>query len=285
MLPSPAELQYFLEVSGTLNISRAAERLGVTQPTLSLGIQRLEANLGLPLLIRNKSGVKLTRIGQKFAIQARQLLSEWEKLKDGAIKDHTEIRGRYTLGCHTSVALYSLPSFLPALLKDNPGLEIKLVHDLSRRVTESVISYQIDFAIAVNPVAHPDLVIQELCKDEVTLWVNPKRETADTLICDPDLAQTQTLLKAMGKSGLSFGRTLHSSSLELIASLVAVGGGVGVLPTRVALRENQSKLQRLGEKSPVFRDRICLVYRADAQKSKAGRTIAEAVRRAFSEQH
>src|SRR5688500_618008 len=107
MIPSPSELHYFIEVSNTLNVSRAAERLGISQPTLSLAIQRLENNIGAPLLIRTKSGVKLTHAGQKLVTQARSLIHEWDKIRGDALKDEAEIRGRYTIGCHPSVALYS----------------------------------------------------------------------------------------------------------------------------------------------------------------------------------
>src|SRR5688500_16984767 len=113
MMPSPSELQYFIEVAGTLNVSRAAERLGISQPTLSLAIQRLENSFGAPLLIRTKSGVKLTHAGQRLVTQARALVHEWEKIRGDALRDETEIRGRYIVGCHPSVALYSLPNFLP----------------------------------------------------------------------------------------------------------------------------------------------------------------------------
>src|SRR5450432_3815930 len=100
MLPSPSELHYFIEVTNTLNVSRAAERLGISQPTLSLAIRRLEANFGAPLLIRTKSGVQLTHMGQKLVAQARNLLHEWERIREDALRDETEIRGRYVLGCH-----------------------------------------------------------------------------------------------------------------------------------------------------------------------------------------
>lgn len=117
MIPSPAELHYFVEVANTLNISRAAERLGISQPSLSLAVRRLEDALGVELLVRNKSGVNLTRAGQKFVLQARQLLHEWERLSSEAVRAESTLTGRYTIGCHSSVALYSLPGFLPKLMQ------------------------------------------------------------------------------------------------------------------------------------------------------------------------
>lgn len=289
MMPSAAELHYFIEVANTLNVSRAAERLGVSQPTLSLAIQRLEVSFGVPLLIRTKSGVKLTHAGNKLVVQARSLVSEWEKIRADALKDEAEIRGRYTIGCHPSVALYSLHGILPPLLLNHTGLEIKLVHDLSRKITEDVISFKIDFGIVVNPTEHPDLIIKNLCKDEVTLWTSkspsllqdPTTDNA-VLLCDTDLLQTQSILKQMSKAGLEFKRVMTSTSLEVIASLVAAKAGVGVLPGRVAQRVKSYGLVPFEKDSPKFQDRICLIFRADAQKSKANRLLAKAIETHFS---
>ena len=233
MMPSPTELHYFLMVSDALNLSRAAERLGVSQPTLSLAIQRLENLCGTTLLIRAKSGVKLTRSGQKLAIQARILLNDWEKVRGEALQDEEEVRGRYTIGCHTSVAIFSLPHFLTSVMEEHRGLEIKLAHDLSRRITEDVISFKIDFGIVVNPWNHPDLVIKHLWKDEVTFWTAQKPSSLQdpysgegVLICDIDLAQSQTLLKQMSKHQMKFRRVISSSSLEVVASLVEARAGI-----------------------------------------------------------
>ncbi|MGZ3697945.1 MAG: LysR family transcriptional regulator [Bdellovibrionota bacterium] len=283
MLPSPTELTYFVEIANTLNISRAAERLGITQPSLSLAVQRLEDSFGLPLLLRGKSGVKLTQAGHRLLGQARSLLSEWERLRGDAIRDEEEVRGRYTLGCHPSVGLYTLPGTLPRLFKDHPGLELKLVHDLSRRITEEVISFRVDFGLVVNPTQHPDLVIKTLFKDEVSLWTgkgsSPLQDPHSgegVLICEPDLLQTQAILKQVNKAGFKFGRTLTSSNLELVTELVAAGAGVGILPERVARRVKSFGLRPI-EGAPVYQDKICLAYRADMQKSKASRTIARTI--------
>ena len=155
MIPSPAELNYFVEIASTLNISRAAERLGISQPSLSLAVKRLEDAVGVDLLIRSKSGVNLTRAGQKFVAQARQLLDEWDRLSSEAIRGESQLTGRYVIGCHPSVALYSLPHFLPDLLREYPEVEIKLSHSLSRQVTDDVIGFKVDFGI-VNRPWHPE---------------------------------------------------------------------------------------------------------------------------------
>lgn len=292
MLPSSSELVYFIEISQTLNLSRAAERLGISQPTLTLAVKRLEESFGLPLLIRNKAGVKLTHAGQKLVAQARFLTHEWDKIRSEAARDENEIRGNYVIGCHPSVAMYSLPSILPELLSTHESLEVKLVHDLSRRITEDVISFKVDFGIVVNPWPHPDLVIRNLCKDEVSLWVSdspnelqdPSSDKA-VLICDPDLTQSQEILKKLGKAKLKFNRTLTTSNLEVVAAMVAAKIGVGILPSRVALRLPEMKLKPLLPNGPHYSDKICLVFRADAQRSRASRQIAQFIEKRFNPEH
>ena len=80
MLPSPTEILYFNEIAKTSNLSRAAERLGVTQPTLSLALKRLEDTIGMPLMIRSKTGVQLTRAGQKLLTKSLTILENSQRL-------------------------------------------------------------------------------------------------------------------------------------------------------------------------------------------------------------
>lgn len=277
-LPSPYDLQYFIEVAHALNISRAAERLGISQPSLSLAIKRLEDSLGAELLIRGKSGVQLTKTGQKFVAQARLILTEWENISKNALRGETQITGRFSIGCHQSVALYSLRGFLPALLATHKDLEISLSHGLSRQITDDVINFKTDFGIVVNPAQHPDLVLRTLAKDEVTLYTAAGRRNPDDgiLICDPDLLQSQSLIKSLKKKGMTFSRTLTSSSLEVIAMLTAEGVGTGILPGRVAARDKNQKLTPVTG-APKYQDTICLAYRADCQKSAASKAIIASI--------
>lgn len=284
MIPSPTELTYFLEVANTENLSRAAERLGISQPALTLAMKRLEQSFGQPVLIRGKTGVKLTRAGLQLVGSARSLLEEWNKIKARAEKDEEEIHGVYSIGCHPSVALYTVPSYLKKLLNSYGALELKFTHDLSRKITEEVISNRLDYGIVVNPAPHPDLIIKNMLTDEVTFWVSkkptplqdPKSDSA-VLICDPDLLQTQSLMKQLNRKGFRFQRTVTTSNLEVVTSMVTSGAGVGVLPGRVATHRKSDQLKILSTSLPKFQDKICLVYRADVQKSKASREIARLI--------
>lgn len=286
LLPSFTDIRYFLEVSQTGNISRASERLGISQPSLSLAIKRLEDALGTPLLLRTKNGVQLNQAGKNFSIEAKSLLNQWEQIKSQTLSNMDEVSGQYSIGCHPSVALYSLPFILKDLLQNNPELEINLRHDLSRKITEEVISFQVDFAIVVNPINHPDLVIKNLATDKVTLWKSKKMGKSTTppiIICDPALSQSQSILKKLEKAKIDYKRILTSSSLETIASLTAQNIGIGILPSRVAKLNPAYNLVPYSNQAPFFNDKICLIYRADAQKTKAARAIIDSIQDYFKD--
>lgn len=271
---SAADLGYFIEIAATENVSRAAERLAISQPSLSQAVIRIEHAIGEPVFVRHKRGVTLTPAGKELLVHARALIETWDSIRTKSVASMHEIRGRYIIGCHPSVALYSLSGFLPAALKKHPHLEIQLVHDLSRKITESVISSRIDVGIVVNPVRHPDLIIQKVADDEMTFWISQKRASrekspleSELLICDPDLSQSQSLMKKLRVNTYDLSRTLTSGSLEVIADLTAAGAGVGILPSRVAGRARQPLIRVKG--APVFRDEICVIRRVETRKVAA----------------
>lgn len=274
------DLTYFIEIAQSQNLSHAALRLGVTQPTLSLALNRLENAVGIQLFQRSKKGVLLTPAGRNFLLQARQLMQNWESVKNLTQAAHHEVKGRYILGAHPSVALYSLPQIFSGLLSDHPALEVKLVHDLSRKILDEVVLGLVDIGIVVNPIRHPDLIIKKLCDDEVCLWTAARGKiNTDVLIGDTELIQTQSLIKKLRKSKYDFKRFISSSNLEVIAALTKEQAGIGVLPQRVAQRTGS--LERI-KNSPVFKDEICLVHRAEMRSVRAIQVISQALEKALA---
>jgi DNA-binding transcriptional LysR family regulator len=128
----------------------------------------------------------------------------------------------------------------------------------------------------VNPVRHPDLVIKPVAKDEFGFWtakeansVNRPDSPHPVLLCEPELLQAQHLLRKLRQK---FPRTVHSPSLEVIASLANSGAGIGLLPGRVARQwKNLKHLPEL----PVFQDEIALLYRAENRRVAAFRELAQ----------
>jgi LysR family transcriptional regulator, cell division regulator len=273
MLATSNELEYFVEVYQTRHVSKAAIRLGVTQPTLTLSLQKLEEKLGTKLFHRTKQGVVPTEQGTLFYRKAQSLMDLWGEVYKGLQRSNSEIVGRFKIGCHASVGAYVLPKFFEHLHREAPGIEIDLVHDFSRKITEQVVSYTIDLGFVVNPARHPDLVLKKLGDDRVLFW---KKRGATTLpkkiFADVNLIQMQEILgKTHGKE-LKGWDLISTSSLELIRTLTLSGQGIGILPERVA-KADGADLVPFDSKLPVYEDKIFVTYRKDVLASKAGREL------------
>lgn len=278
--PSLPDLQAFLEVAACQSLSQAAERLGVTQPAVTLAMQRLERAVGATLLVRGNKGVWLTAPGTRLMGQARSLCDAWVRTKDRVLAARHEVAGGYVLGCHTAVAAYAL-DFLPALLQQHTKLHLSLFHDLSRRVLEAVLSMRCDMGLVINARRHPELVLRQVCRDEVTLWqATASTVVPDVLICDPSLQQTQEILRVLRKrQDLHFSRVIESSSLEVVASLTRIGTGVGILPANVA---KPLALEAVAH-APKYHDELFFAYRADNKSIPAIRAVGRAAIQEFKQ--
>ncbi len=278
MLPNPSDLKYFLELYNVKNISRAAERLGITQPSLSVSLQRLEELLKIKLFVRSKSGVHATREADVLAKDVEILLSDWQRIGDKAKGATLSVAGNIKVGCHPSVALYAVDLWVNPLLTKNKDLEITFVHDLSRKILEQVISFKIDIGLVINPVSHPDLVILKLIDDQITLRCSKKiKFDKSTLVYDPALAQVQSLLQVLKKKKIEFKRHITTSSLELVEKLTSEGVGVGILPLKVC----KIDLDIFDKNIKSIKDELCLIYRADLPKTKSFEVTLDEIKKAF----
>ena len=226
-----SDLKNFVLISKFKTLSQAALSIGVTQPSLSESIIRLESDLGYKIFFRTRSGVTLTPEGKAALERAKIALSAFEQV---AYPDSEGLAGRHRtiiFGCHPVVGSYVLPIALTELSQSAPELQIKIEHGLSRNIQSQVQTGQIDLAVVVNPSASLDLVIKKKQKDVFGVW-KPKHRQFDPsrLILDPTLFQTQSILRRWRDAPL---RIIETSSLDLIARLVSNGIGFGILPQRL----------------------------------------------------
>lgn len=191
MLPSSVDLIYFSEVCVSLNLSRASEKLGVSQPSLSQAMKRLENTLGTHLFVRHKQGVTLTLAGEALLLQVKQLLGHWDNIKREIQEAHAEVKGRVSIGCRSSTAPY-IAKFVSSLLEKHPQLAINFIHQSSQDITEGVINSSIDAGIVINPYKHADLIIHHLLTPALCFWTGPGDRSIQridsgeaVIICEP----------------------------------------------------------------------------------------------------
>jgi len=273
MIATAIEIEYFVEIYQIKHITKAAIRLGVTQPTITQSLLKLEEKIATKLFHRTKQGVVATEAGNHFYKSARSLLDGWNEVNGGIKRIGSEIQGRFKIGCHQSVGAYTLPKLMDNLNQHAPQLEVDFVHDFSRKITEGIVSYDIDIGFVVNPARHPDLVLKKIGEDRVTFWKQKSLlKIPRKIYSDSSLIQIGEIL---GKSHQNiFKEWIHvnTTSLELIRTLVLAGQGIGILPERVA-RADGAELALYDKVLPTYEDSIYLVYRKDSMTSKAGKEL------------
>ena len=282
------ELRAFLEVSRLGSISKAAKAIGVTQPSLSWTIRRLEERLDATLFVRTKTGVTLTRVGKLLESRSRELVRQVEDLQQ-VIRDETVlVQGCYSIGVYPTLAAYALPSFLPGLLKAWPHLQIELAHDSSRKIAEGVIQFQYDLGIVANPPRHPDLTIVPLYKDTVRLW-RAKTTTWRLphkhvpIVCNPKMSQVPIILDQLeAEERLNQHRVIRTTDLGVALSLTLAGSGIGILPETLTWGAKMPLLAL--RNSPQVQDQIALIWRKDSQRSNASHEIRQAIRQSLTAQ-
>jgi len=301
------DLRYFAAIAQSGSMTAAAKNLHVSQPTLTVAMQNLEEELGSQLLVRERSGVRLTVTGDellKYANDAFQLLERAAQRIKGL---ETEDEGTFVIGCHESLGAYFLPDFMARFLRAHPMIELLISNETSAMVTASVVERRTHFGLVVNPHPHPDLVVVELFHDAMDVlvaedapppsrplasllesalsdedappsWVNTSdpafiaakhRLLAGPLIYAGRVGQCQELCGQLAAHGLLSTRKLVCGDLELVKSLLLAGIGPALLPRRVAAYGHEGKIVRLHPRLPFIPDTICLLYRADMHRTKA----------------
>ncbi len=273
MIPSPTEIQYFLELYHVKHVSKAAMRLGVTQPTLTQSLQRLELKLGASLFFRTKQGVIPNKNAVQFYSKAKVLKDCWDEIHTGVTVAHTQLEGSFLVGCHQSVGAYTIPTLTKRINEEAPRIGINLVHDFSRKITSGVVAYEIDLGFVVNPPKHPDLVMKKLGDDKVTFWKQRgAKNLPKNIFADATRIQVEELLGKTFKKHFEGWNIIQSSSLELVRTLTKQGLGIGVLPERVA-KVDDAALTLFREDFPSRPDEIYLIYRKEVLSSRAGKEL------------
>lgn len=280
-LPSLAAL---LAVIDSGSFTRAAQALGVSQPSVSLAIRRLEERVGTSLVVRTRKRVTASRPGETLAAGARLAFEALAGSIARMADEQSEPTGRVVLGCHESLAAYALSAFMAWFLRAYPKVELRLWNGTSMQVHGELVDGRVDLGLVVNPRRHPDTVVTPLFEDSVELFhcfppsavTDPLAALASIpLIYVPELSQSQEILRQLSRRRAALPRLLPCSSLELVKSLVLDRVGVGILPRRVARHRTARRLRSLSPPLPLFRDRVALVRRYDVPRTAAIRAVID----------
>jgi len=249
MLP---QIEAFLEVARRQNLSRAAEALFVSQPTLTARLQSLEAALGEQLFVRTRRGMRLTEAGDAFLPYAEHAVAA---LADGRER-LSELRrgeaGRLVLGAPPTVSTYTLPALLARFSAAHPGVRLAVKTGTSEEILDMVLHDQVQLGI-IRALANPEIETIPLYTDTLVLIAGPghrlARSSPGRQARMADLAGEVLVLFGRSSSYLEFttatfrqagvlpGSVLELDNIEAAKKMVERGLGVSLVPASTVAGE------------------------------------------------
>ena len=192
------QLAAFCEVVDRKSFSQAAERLGVTQPAVSLQIRSLEKRLGTKLLDRSGRRVEPTEAGQRLYRAAQRMLSLEGQLLEELAGDDGELRGELALGASTGPGGTVVPVLLGEFQREHPELSVALSISDTNRVIEQVAARELELGIVGAAPRHRGVVFEPFFRDEVILVVPPGHPFAGKQVSLEELRSETLILMQEG---------------------------------------------------------------------------------------
>jgi LysR family transcriptional regulator, hydrogen peroxide-inducible genes activator len=291
------ELRYIVAVARERHFGHAAEACFVSQPTLSVAVKKLEAELGVALFERGPGEVTVTPGGQLIVEQAQRVLEEAARIREIAAAGRDPLAGVLRLGAIYTIGPYILPKLIPILRKNAPAMQLLIQENFTHRLAESLKSGEVDVILVALPFAEPGIETRAVYDEPFMVavpkghpWERRKRVTSDELTREGLLLlgeghcfRDQVLdichtVRAKERSPLS--RTVEGGSLETIRQMVAGGVGITVLPaTSVAAGgPNASDLiSILPFAKPVPSRRVVLAWRRSFPRPEAIEVLRKSI--------
>lgn len=274
-------IRHFNVLAETLNFSRAAERLHIAQPALSVSIQKLEAELGTRLFERTPSGVVLTPSGQSALVEARRLLYHGEQLLRTARDAASGYGGRLRIGFVGSSIYRVLPTLIPAVRHQYPGLELVLSECTSSRILVLLREEALDVGIVRTPLLQPHgATLHVLHRDRFVAAMPAAHPMAGRksfhlkeLAGEPFVMYTAaeaaglhaSALAACEAAGFAPEVTQEATQVATVLALVASGLGVALVPEVVrSERTQQVRYVDLLDESQAVETSLALAWHADS---------------------
>ncbi|HEY3699535.1 MAG TPA: LysR family transcriptional regulator [Spongiibacteraceae bacterium] len=245
------QLEVFLAVARTQNISRAAESLSMSQSAVSGSLSDLEGHFDVQLFDRIGKRIQLNEFGKALRPRAQSLLEQARDLEN-ALRQHTDI-GRVQLGATLTIGNYLAVELMAQFMREHPGAQITLDVANTAEIVHKIVNFEIDIALVEGEISHPDLEITQWHEDELAVFCAPQHPLVKKKkLTDSDLLKATWILRETGSgTRQTFDRAMHGllpnlnimlelQHTEAIKRAVEAGLGIGCI-SRVALKEAFSR--------------------------------------------
>ena len=282
------QLKTFQLVSRLKSFSRAAEKLGVTQPAISAQIRSMENEVGARLFDREGGKVTFTAAGRLFEPFAEHCLQCHSHILAGVSELYHSPRGELSVSTTEAISLYVLPTVFAQFKKLYSRVHLSIVRSERSRTLEAVFSREVDFGIASLPVKDSRLLVYNIHKDEVVLVAAPMHPLAErSLVKLDEILQYPLLMMKHGRLREKIDHffstrdvqpriAMELESSELLKRLIGAGIGMGFLPyTNVLVDEAAGSLRVMKVEGMRIQRELGLVFRKDKTLTRAAQAFLE----------
>lgn len=294
------QLEYVLAVHKYGHFSVAAKHCAVTQPTLSMQIQKLEEELGLVIFDRSKKPILLTEAGAKVIDQMQAVLYEARKI-EGLLEegDGKELSGDLTLGVIPTVAPSLLPRLLPTVQKLYPRVRLKIRELQTHRIVEALAADEIHLGILAIPLGIPQMhesplywePFYVLCRKDDPMASTKQVKHSSLRPDDVWLLEEGHCLRGQVLDVCSFRKKtlsarpyqFESGSIETLKNLVSSFGGYTLVPA-LAAEQLPRNVALVPLERPAPAREIGIVFRREHYKLKLQKALEHAIRESIPEE-
>lgn len=287
------QLQYVLAVAEYQNFTLAAEKSFVTQPTLSMQVQKLEDELSIQIFDRSKKPIKITQVGQKIINQAKNIVNEAGRIKDIVDQEKGFVGGDYVLGIIPTVMPTLLPMFLKTFISKYPKVNLIIKEQNTENLIENLKDGHIDGAIAATPLDVDFINERPLYYEPFVGYVPANHRLREAKFLNPeDLDIKDILLLQDGhcfrdgvinickssKNHEDEHFQLQSGSFETLVNLANEGLGMTLLPYLNTLELDEKKKQHLKHfNSPSPAREISIIYHKNELKIQITEALKDVI--------
>jgi len=243
-LPTLKQLQYFICIADSKSFRKAAEELGVSQPTLSSQIYLLEQCLQITLLERSRKGTFVTPSGHELLNNARQVMEQMKGLVDQASMMNLGPGGTFRIGVSPTVGPYLLPYILPDLHQEYSTLKLYVRENMPRALEIDLLEGRLDLALIPLPFNNMKFTTEVLFHEPLQLAISADHKLAklktvkkthllneNILTLEKEYTHYQQVQQICEELGANILRDYEGTSLDALRQMVIMGMGLAFLPS------------------------------------------------------
>jgi LysR family hydrogen peroxide-inducible transcriptional activator len=256
------QLEYVIAVDNFRHFARAAEVCCVTQPTLSMMIQKLEEELDVKLFDRTKHPVEPTRIGKQVIEQMRTSLKHFKQIKEVVENEQNVVKGSFRLGIIPTIASYLVPVLLQKQGTDCGDIELILKESTTHNLIHEIVTGMVDGGIVAGPLDQPGIVEYPLYYEQFYAYVSPHNEAFAEKEIDLDSINISNVwllenehclrgqierlcrLKEKAHNDASYIK-FESGSIDTLIHVVDYNPGITIIPEMHAMGLSEDKQENL----------------------------------------